>query len=326
MQRRGWLAGLFGAIRSLVVATLLCLTPPTSILVLGWLLTDMRRAALRRAGLPVAPSDMPRWLLGPAGSGPISRVLGGLARNIRTGLNAALCILAATLPFTGFWLSAWWAGWENSFNKGYEQAFVGPLLGLGGIGVFVLVMVYLPMALAHQAVEQRAFAFFELKRVRSAVAYSGWRYVLLAAVTVIFALPIFASRGLPNFAEGFYPRLAEMTPEQVAALRFQIRLATAGYVFVSLVILRRWSARIYSTAVLQAAAGPDRDLWANTALSAAIPAAPGRRPRRLFRIVRFLLLLACWFGLAVLIFVGQFLNHDWLVWLSHPYVFLPWVK
>lgn len=323
--KRGRIAGLLSALRSWIIGTLLCLTPPGSIIALGWLSADMSRIAHRRAGLPADPHRPVRWLLGRPGTGWISRALGGLAGNIRAGLHMVVGLIGFTLPFSAFWLSAWWAGWENSFNKGYEQSFVGPLLGFAGIGVFVVVMIYLPMAMAHQAVENRAFAAFEIKRIRSAVAHSGWRYVMLALVTVFFALPVFASRGLPAFAESIYPGIAEMTVSQIADLRFLIDIVTGAYIFASLVILRRWAARVYANAVLRAGTGWDADLWAGSALSGGFSTTGTRRPWRLFRFVQFTGLAVIWTGLAVLIFLGQFLNHDWHVWLTHPYFLLPWV-
>ncbi len=248
-----------------------------------------------------------RWVRRPGGSGTLSRLFGGLLSNIRTGINAAISLAIATFPFASFWLFAWWAGWENSFNKGYEQSFVGPLLGVSGIAVFAVIMVYLPMALVHQAVTQRAFSFFELGHVRRVVAQTGWGYVIWAVATVICALPIFASRGLPVFAEGMYPPLAQMSAEEVAQVRSGIAFVTALYIFCTSVVLKRWSAGIFARA------------------SKRMNAPRSGKIHRIGRGLRFAALFAVWTGLAVLIFVGQFLNHDWHIWLSHPYVFLPWV-
>lgn len=291
----GVLWRLIGPLRSLILGTVLCLTPVTSVIVLGWLMRRMRFVAGHDA--------RPGWLLGPRGQGGITRIFGGLARNIQEGLSAALSLCLATLPFTGFWLASWWAGWENSFNKGYEQAFVGPILGFAGIFVFVAVMLYLPLGLAHQAAENRVLAFFEMRRVRALLRRAGWSYVWLSLATLVLALPIFASRGLPTFAEGIFPGLPDMTPEQVETLKSSIALATGAYVFVTLVFLRDWLARIYRSAARPEA----RVSW------------------RVVRWIRTALLLAIWTALAVLIFVAQFLNHDWHAWLTHPYVVLPWI-
>ena len=42
------------------------------------------------------------------------------------------------------------------------------------------------------------------------------------------------------------------------------------------------------------------------------------------RWLRAALVFVIWFGLVAQIFVGQFLNHDWHVWLTHPFILLPW--
>ena len=224
----GLIARMLGAVKTLIFGTLLATTPVTAILVLGWLMRRMRFVALTRSGIP---ADRPGWILGPPGSGWMARPLGGLAANVRAGLSAAFSLLLATLPFTAIWGLSWLAGWENSFGKGYEQAFVGPALGLGGVVIFCFLMIWMPMALAHQAVEDRALSLFEWRKVRSAVRHTGWGYVLLAVATVVLALPVFAGRGLITFASGIVPGFDDMTPDQIESLRGAILLVKAGYVF-----------------------------------------------------------------------------------------------
>ena len=189
-----------------------------------------------------------RWLLGMRGSGLAARCLGGLWLNIRAGLAALASLAMATLPFTGLWLFAWWAGWENSFNKGYEQSWVGPGLGLTGVALGLPVMAYLPMALAHQAFERRWQALFEFRRVRCLVAHAGWRYCFLAAAMVVLAVPLSAARGLPVFIEQIVPGFAGMSAEEVQRVAGTIAVMKAAYVFATLVVLRRWAARLYARA------------------------------------------------------------------------------
>ena len=318
-RENGAFVRLLGALKTLTIGTLLCMTPVTAILVLGWLMRRMRFVAHRRAGLDVA---RPGWVLGTRGGGWIARLAGGLAANIRTGLSAAVSLALATLPFTAIWSLSWWAGWENSFGKGYEQAFVGPSLGLLGVAVFCLIMIWLPMALAHQAVEDRALALFEWRMVRSAVRHSGWGYVFLAVTTVVFALPVFAGRALVVFASGIIPGFDSFTPEQAENLAGAIMLVKSGYVFVALVILRGWVARIYAVAVARALEGPNAALWAGSALEGGHPG--GRRGWALTHWMRSVILALIWFGLAFQIYLGQFLHHSWHVWLTHPFLFLPW--
>ena len=311
-------------VRTIVLGALLSLTAVSSVILLGWLMTLMRRRALVVAGQVRTVQDQPRWLFGAVDATWLKRFAGGLGRNITGGIAATASLAIATFPFAVFWLVSWWAGWENSFNKGYEQAFVGPLVGLAGIAVFVAVMVYLPMALVHQAVEQRAFSFFELRRVGSVVAHTGPAYILWSGTSVFLAVPFFLSRALPAFGEEFYPGLADFSPEEMAGTATMIKLFVALYLFVTLVILKHWSAGIYARAVQRASTSADATLWQGSALVEGTTYSSGKSPWRVARLARFMVLSAIWTGLAVLIFVGQFLNHGWHVWLSHPFIFLPW--
>jgi len=306
---------------SVVIGSVLALTAPTSLILLGWLMRQTRDAACKRAGFETHPTG---WIMGLSGGGVLQRILGGLAANIREGFLAATSLLLATAPFAAAWLLSWWAGWENSFSKGYEQAFVGPALGISGILIFALTMIYLPMALAHQAVEARAFALFEYRRVKNAVRHSGWAYVWLAAATVFLALPIFGSRMLIVFSEAIYPGIADLPPDQITDLQSAILLARGAYVLVTLTFLRRWIGRIYADAVMRACQGSDSHLWTNSALA---PTA-SRNPYRGYfigRTVRFSLLFALWISFAFMLYFSQFMNHSWLSWVTQPYIFLPWV-
>lgn len=310
-------------ILSFILGTLFTQTPVTAILLLGWLMSHMRHHALRTAGISV---PRPRWFTGPATKkGKLWRTFGGIWTILRRGIGATLSIFVATFPFAVFWLVAWWAGWENSFNKGYEQAFVGPLVGLLGIAVFAAIMVHLPLAMVHQSVTDRAFSLFEIAKVRSALSHTGWGYVLWTAALLFFALPIFASRGLPVFGEGIIPGLADMSAGEVGQVKLAIKLFTGAYIFVVLVIMRRWSAIIFARAVARAAWGRDVEIWDGSLVRGKAPPTRANTPWRFTRTIRMCLLLALWAAFAVLIFVGQFLNHNWFVWLSHPFVFLPWV-
>ena len=307
-----------------LLGALACSQALTSVIALGWLQGMMRAHGLRVAG---QTDPGPRWLFGPRGRGWIVRLFGGLAQCIRRGAIALTSLLLMTLPFTMLWLVSWAAGWENSFNKGYEQAFVGPIVGLTGVALSMLVMLYLPLALAHQAVEDRAFSMFELRRIRSALAHTGWGYALFAAMAVVMSLPVFAGRGLMVFGEGIWPGLADYSMDEVAELVTQIALVKGAYVFVTLVMLRRWLAGIYARAVMRAGAGPDYHLWAGSAVLGSVPAPASPEPLRSVGVVRWVrgaVILAIWFGLVAQIFVGQFLNHDWLIWLTHPQFLLPW--
>ena len=209
VSRPGFISRFFRLIFNMLIGALLCLTPVTAIIVLGWL----RR---RMAAIINAEGTRPQttgWIMGAHGEGRLSRLLGGLGANIRDGFQTAVSLAIVALPFGAIWALAWWSGWTNSFTKGYEQAAVGPVVFAAGTAIFVIVWVHLPMALAHQAAEGRLLALFDIKAIRNAVRKSGWRYVWLFLTTLFFTLPLFASRGLVTFASGIFGDVETMSPD-----------------------------------------------------------------------------------------------------------------
>ncbi len=303
----------------LVVGTVLCLNPVTSIIALGWLTRLMRATVAGRWGDEPA---RPGWILGARGGGWVGRALGGLAENIRAGVVTALGLLVLTAPFTAAWLGAWWAGWENSFNKGYEQAAVGPIVWLiASIGA-AYVLVHLPFALAHAAYERRFGAFFELRRLRSVAAAAGWRAAWLSLLSVAAAVPLFGMQALPVFVEGIVPGFADMTAEEQAQVGSAFGLAAAALSFTVLLFLRHRAAAIYARAVPRAATGRHAALWAGH--PGAAQGASGAGPSRIGAMVWLGLAMALWAALPILIVAGQFMNYDPLLWITHPLYLLPW--
>jgi hypothetical protein len=305
------------------LGTLACTTPVLAVIALGWLTRASGHHTRTRFGMA---EESPGWLFSPrelAGrpTGRIARALGGLAANIRAGLIALTALLAWTLPFTLLWLGAWWAGWENSFNKGYEQAFVGPSVFLFGALLAAFILPALPLMLAHVATEDRLSAAFELRRLRSLIAQSGWRIPALAAVATAFALPFAGARGLITTATDWAPWIEDLTPEAGANLQGQIGLALAALAFFSVWLLRGLATRIYARAAPRAA-GLKPGLWDGT--HAAEAAEPARARSRLLATIWYGLAMAMTFGLSFLILAGQFLDHAWWRWVFHPMLTLPW--
>jgi hypothetical protein len=275
--------------RDLAVGGLLCLHPITAIIALGWL--ARRMAAIMGAGAT------PGWLLGPSGAGRITRALGGLGANIRDGMRTLAGLALLTLPFTVLWLGAWWAGWENSFNKGYEQAAISPLVWFGATAYALLILAHLPFALAHAARQARLGAFAEWRTIRRMRAAAGWRGPMLALVSVTLSLPFLGAQALPAFIEDIVAGFAQMTTENQQSIAGTIHLLTALYSFASLYTLRSMAARIAMRAPGSHWLSP---LW---------------------------LVLSCaiWFGLVAQIVIAQFMNYDPWKWLIHPFYLLPWV-
>lgn len=306
-----------------LVGTVLCSGPVSAVLALGWLARSSGHAVQTRFGTMAEP---PGWLLGPRemngrSAGRFARALGGLAANVRAGLMTLTALLVWTLPFTLLWLGAWWAGWENSFNKGYEQAFVGPSVFLFGALIAAIVLPALPVMLAHLAAEDRLSAAFEIRRLRSVIAQAGWRIPALAVLMAAFAFPFTAARGLITTSTDWAPWIEDLSPEALADLRGQIALALAAAAFFTTWTLRALAVRIYSRAAPRAA-GLKPGLW-DGAL-AAEASEPSRPASRLLAAVWYALAMAVTLALVFLILAGQFLDHAWWRWIFHPTLTLPW--
>lgn len=313
--RAGWLARKAGGAARLLVAALLMLTPVTAILALGWFMrlmraeTDARRAALAESA-QAAPARWPNWLMAEAPeTRGLARFAGALAANARAGLAGAATLLLGTAPFTLLWLFSWWAGWQNSFAKGYEHAWVGPSIGLVGVALALVLIARLPMALAHQAATGRMGAFFEFGAVRRLMRAAGWRYAALGLAAALAALPLFALKGSVVFVEQWSPGFADRNPEAVEAFARSHRFWSAVYLVLALLVLRRWAARLYARAAHRLETRPEPPRW-----RAWVGAA-----------LQSLVLWPAAFAIVAQIYVGQFLNHQWSAWIVHPLLTLPWI-
>jgi hypothetical protein len=266
----------------LALGGLLCLTPVTSIIALGWI------------GRRIAGDQ--GWWLGPQGRGAVPRLFGGLAANIRSGLRLAMGLSLWTLPVTLAWAGAWWAGWDNSFNKGYEQAAVGPAVFLAAWVLSLPVLAMLPFAFVHGATERRLAAFLDLPRIARMARAAGWRGTALAVLSVTAALPLFAATALPVFVEDLVPGFATLPPEAQAQVGTRIDLAAALWSFAALWALRSLAARI-----------------------AARTTSPGRMTS--FWLIPTALV---WAALPALVTFGQFMAFAPHRWVFHPLILLPW--
>lgn len=288
------------------VAIVMCLTPITALIFLGWLTRKTARdIAARQVGLKAAV--WPRFVLAEAeASGNLLyRLLGSLVANLKAGATAWLGALVLTLPFSLVWMVGWQAGWENSFNKGYEFAGLWPLVSLGCVFASLPVLVMLPMAIAHQAVRVRFTAIFEARTIADRIRRAGWRYLVLTLLIAIGGIVVLGARALPTFAAKISPTVVSGNPEAIAAFAGQFRLVMTALLVVGLLVIRRAMAWCYGQAEIENDAG-----------------------RRRSRLSFGLVLIACgivWLGLVFLIYVAQFLGYFWWNWINQPMLMLPWV-
>ncbi len=303
---------------ALCLGTLLCVAPVTSLIALGWLSRRMCWRIHQQFGMQ---TDTPGWVMGLRERGRWERALGGLSANISHGLRSLTALAAWSLPFTALWLGAWWAGWENSFNKGYEQAFAGPSAFLAGLLIAAVLLPVIPLMLAHMAAEGRLAAAFQLRRLRSVVAQSGWRFAALAVLTFGAGLPFIGLHGFATLAPGAFPAIGAMTGDDLAGLRNMLALGAAAYAFATLWVLRSIAARIYAFAAPRAA-GVQPGLW-DGSLAAEV-AVPARHRSRLMTALWVMLGMAAGTGFGLQIVVAQFINHAWWRWVFHPFFALPW--
>ncbi|MFN0066655.1 MAG: hypothetical protein ACKVYV_03365, partial [Limisphaerales bacterium] len=87
----------------------------------NWVLGAPASRPTRQAAPPSRPGDDT-----PARPRLLHRLVGGGFANLRLGVQMAFNTWVLTLPGGLLWAVAWYAGWQNSFNKGYEHAWFGP--------------------------------------------------------------------------------------------------------------------------------------------------------------------------------------------------------
>ncbi|HEY8505068.1 MAG TPA: hypothetical protein VIL46_10840, partial [Gemmataceae bacterium] len=289
-RRSGWVGNTLGWLWRLGVGALLCTNYLTGVLVVGWLTRRARAGAVRvwwRAGPrpgrgetfeefcdrqgPDGPSLRPRWLLHqrpdavlhapgsdgekPSGGRVLLRLPRALAGSAAENAVAGVRVLFGTVLLMGWGVLllqlAWEFGWLNSFTKGYERHFYGAQMGLIAHALFALAMIYVPMAQAHCAATGELRAFLDFRFLSALIRARMTGSVLLAACTLLAALPLMILTVAPQFFNQMNPRFEYATDEQVLQFMRRYVLAHALVLFVALVILRQWAARLYASAVLK---------------------------------------------------------------------------
>lgn len=364
------------------IGMLLTQNPLTSILVIGWSYRVAERAALKRwwkASPARDPGETfgeftsatsttdqhahwPNWIVTqnfrrswttafytePAIAGRAraqSKVLfGSLAANSKLGVQAIFNTWVFTLPGCVLWLFAWYAGWNNSFHKGYEQAPIGPLTGIVGVVLFIAAMFYVPMAQSRQAVtgSWRSFYDFRLvgrlvrRRWRACIGIAAWYAALSLPVTILKTAPGF-------FSQAMGAEFDQLSDSELYAFLTMYFFWSAALFFPLYLWLRVVAARVYASAILsELHAGhvnlaelAERERSVLEQLGLTLFRAKSRRhllirtaasTARIVGTTAVILATALvWFSFVAQIFVSEFLNyHLALGWLNQPLVQLPW--
>ena len=359
------MAGFLRKLVSLSIGTLCSQSWALSIVVLGWTYRLMRLSALRylwrRSGdndsaegfsqfvasthklaLPVVA---PNWFrselrcLDSTRNSLLRTWFGAFGTNLRIGIQAMLTTWSLTLPAGVLWWYGWWSGWNNSFYKGYELAELGPVTSLSGVALFVVAMLYVPLAQARQAVTGEWRAFYQVGLIARMVACCAFRCLLLALIysALWSILTIFI------IAPAFFPQISPIfeglsVEEARGVLRYYFLGLGAGG-FISLLIVRLLAARVYAAALIKLNGRgrlADGDLFdeerhtlrALGFLQASEPSPAVWFPFRAFARLGTLLFVALsvfvWLGVSFEIHVGEFFNyHPFRGFINQPLVQLP---
>lgn len=346
-RTHGWLRRIVAGGVRIVVGTALCLTPFTAIVALGWMQRLMRREAavtlLRRTARVDRREAIRRLARNPAtaelacypgffgdktaAGGVLRRYFGGLWRNISEGITAVGAVVATTLLFALLLLGAWWAGWENSFNKGYEQSAVGPLTWLAGATLAIATLRYLPIATAHVASERRLAAVAEVRRIRELTGAAGMSLIWPALMIALGSLAVLGLRILPVLLQRPETGFADLDEQGIERVRTYIAMLSACVVFLTALIYRLAAAKAYGRA-LHRLGGPlvgSPTAPGSVVALAGEAASSSRRPLRITQAAAALVVLALSTMAVAALLVGQFMNHSWLLWMSFPVFGVPWL-
>ena len=173
---------------------------------------------------------------------------GSLGANLKLGLQAILNTWVLTIPGCALWLVAWYDGWNNSFNKGYEQAAVGPTTGVFGVLLFIAAMLYVPMAQARQASTGSWRAFYQFRLVWGLIKRNRLKCLGLAVLYSVVSLPVTLLKTAPGFFPQMFPNLEAMTDAEILNIAQTYFFWAAAFVFPAYVLLHLAAARVYSRA------------------------------------------------------------------------------
>lgn len=357
-----------------------CQFPVTAVLVVGWTYRAMQRAAVRRwhklSGLEEAGLDFdnfvargdstagmdhyPNWVLDDGGFGGVRRAVRetpgvlrkpaavvraltcGLARNAVIGVQGLFNTFVLTLLPGLLWTFGWYAGWDNSFHKGYEQYANGIIISWIGIFLFIAVMFYVPMAQARQAVTGNWRTFYQFRTIWGLIKRRRTQCLLLAGCFSLVSLPLSIAKVAPFlFGQGAAP--ASYAQALNTLTQFYLVASIAG--FLAFVGLRLLVIRVYAGAVVEAVREKALDVEALGEFERAVldrlgllaPEGPKREHlavkvvktavRPAWRFATIVATAVVWFTFVAQIYVSEFLvYHPIRGFMNQSLIQAPWFR
>ncbi len=360
---------------------LFCQAPVLSLMVVGWTYRQMQRTVLkswwrgstayvgradfgsfcREQSESASLADWPNWFLRQnfresmakeKGRGALHYVWAftvglfhSLWINLRTGFIGIMNTWALTLPGCVIMYFSWYDGWNNSFNKGYEQAVVGPSTGFLGIFLFILAMLYVPLAQVRQAVSNDIRSFYDYRLIASIVRRRWLACCGLAALYSAIFIPISILTILPMYFPNMKPEILGYTNQQQLEFLNRYYFWGAIVLFPAFLFVRTVAARIYARGLLKnikdgVAKREWLCEWERKALERVELLHEGSEPKRhpiialaggtsrlIFTGTAAFVVVFLWFTMVAQVYIAQFLNYvPWGGWLNHPLVHLPWIR
>jgi len=215
---------------------------------------------LHDAGKSNYAKRLPDWFLSddPTGAHQKGRIRRKVSEAFRLTLQRIS--IGLTLTFHSFLVTSpglmiigagWYAGWQNSFNKGYEHAAIGPLISILGMLLLVPVLIYLPLAQASLISKGRWKAFYDLPYLRKIHRLSLFPAGLAGLWGLLFFFILNAGVMVANSAE-INEKAASLPTHEVVGFIKRYYLFW-GFPFVLMLgYYRHLCGRVYALGVLRA--------------------------------------------------------------------------
>ncbi|GAB5390298.1 MAG: hypothetical protein Alpg2KO_32660 [Alphaproteobacteria bacterium] len=280
--------------RRWLFAPLLCMLLPGSIIALGW----MERTMLHHGDDPPPP-----LLFGKLGKSVFADAL----RSFSVGLVSLLHGMIWTLPGGVILLLCWWGGWTVSFYKAYEQSWMGATGSFVGIALLLLGLLHLPAADARRMATGDLREALRPAMIRQIMAYHPIKWAWLSSFqALIGAITAFAALFLLGMGDDLPPNAG---PEELEKLKNQAGLMMLGlcvFGFSARRWLKGWALRLHQSGLDRLVVEGPRTRWHPLVL------------------IGLVWRLSAWFGFVAALYVSQFVNYIWFMFLHHPALHAPW--